>query len=257
VSVPLSQDEIACATVRIECDDSTGSGFHFLRPELVATNHHVVADAPDRAAAVAADGTSWSLELLGYSAEDEDDFALFRADGVGGDRLALLPPGKPGLPELGRQLVFSGFPHGISDLLVQGGTVAGHEGDESFYTDASINAGNSGGPAIDQKLGQVVGQIYASRFLGASQLEHLSDEAEKLAKYCERIAVGGSVQLMGIDFGAFAHAVAQSNILLAEALRVNANTGIGLARNVVPLLEAAEDVGFETSSARKAGRRLR
>ena len=38
-----SYQDAATATVRIECAESIGSGFHFLRPDIVVTNWHVVA----------------------------------------------------------------------------------------------------------------------------------------------------------------------------------------------------------------------
>lgn len=136
-------------------------------------------------------------------------------------------------------MLFSGFPHGIPDLLVQGAAVAGRAAGASFYVDASINGGNSGGPVVDVESGRVVGQVYASRFLGAPELEELSDEAQKLAEYCARLGGGGGVAIMGIDFGTFAQAMARSNLLLAASLRANANTGIGLARDIAPLLDAA------------------
>jgi len=38
-------EKVAKATVQIIAESSAGSGFHFLKPGVIVTNHHVVEDA--------------------------------------------------------------------------------------------------------------------------------------------------------------------------------------------------------------------
>ena len=35
-------EDLANATVQVICGESSGSGFHFRREDIVVTNHHVV-----------------------------------------------------------------------------------------------------------------------------------------------------------------------------------------------------------------------
>ena len=246
--MPLTYDEIARATLRISCCGQSGSGFHFLRPDIVATSYHVVEDDPHVAEAFAEDGTRWGLELLTHSLAEDDDFALYRIRSrVRRDRVALLPPGPPRLPDLGCPIRFSGFPHGIADLLIQQGSVAGYDPEaDGFYIDASVNGGNSGGPAIDGKSGQIVGQVYASHFLGSADVAGLSAQAEQLAARLAAAAeTGARIVVSGINYAATAALAAESSRILARALQAKANTGIGIAREIAVLTAACEDEGID------------
>jgi len=151
-------ETLADATVRIDCGGSSGSGFHFLRPEIIVTADHVVEGNRNAVETMTEDGSAWNLRYLAHSPESDYDFAIFEVDGkVPANRTTLLPPDQPQLPSRGTDVGLAGFPHGIPDLLVQRGIVAGPNADQGFYVDAPVNAGNSGGPVIDTANGSVIG----------------------------------------------------------------------------------------------------
>ena len=83
--------ETANATVRIEAGDSRASGFHFIGPKVIVTNHHVVANgAPVRA--ITENGIAMPLRLLFSSPSNQNDFAIFQVQGdVSPDRFVLQP----------------------------------------------------------------------------------------------------------------------------------------------------------------------
>src|ERR1035437_9072156 len=77
----ISFQDAANATLRIECGSSRGSGFHFIRPNIVVTNNHVIAGMAAPASAVTEDGFKLPLKLLASSATDPKDFAIFEVQG--------------------------------------------------------------------------------------------------------------------------------------------------------------------------------
>jgi Trypsin-like peptidase domain len=243
--------QIADSTVRIECGDARGSGFHFLRPEIVVTNHHVVEDDPDDAVAFAEDGRHWPLRLLAYDDQDGYDFAIYEIGStIPRDRPTLVP-GDIEMPSRGTLVEFAGFPHGIVDLLVQRGTVAGFDSEDSFYIDASVNAGNSGGSVTDVKTGAILGMIYASRFLGANEMTALAEQARQLEQHARGTAAHGKVVIFGIDFGKFAALVGASMQILHRSIEANANTGIGIAYPIQFVLEKCAELGVKPGRRRK------
>ena len=227
--------DLADATLRIECGDSSGSGFHFVRPDLIVTNHHVVdegLEAGESAVAVCEDGNRLDIELRAFSPRDEHDSAVFEVTSELPEGRHILDPTTEYALQRGRELAFSGFPHGIADLLVHQAVVSGHVTDSIFYLDGAVNGGNSGGPIIDLEDGRVVGIVTQRRFLGGQDLDNLSAAADELREHCGAIAGRGSVQLMGIDFGAFADLMAKAMLLIGDVLEANANTGIGIGFSV-------------------------
>lgn len=237
-------DALADATVRIISGQSSGSGFHFLRPEIIVTADHVVEDDRNAVEAIAEDGTSWSLRCRAHSPPTDYDFAIFEIDGTAPTRKPLLPPDQPEVPSRGTDVALAGFPHGIPHLLVQRGIVAGPNADKGFYIDVPVNAGNSGGPAVDEASGLVLGVVTASRFLQGDELEKMSQAAQQIEQYFAGIAGQGSVGIMGMDFGQFAQQVGQSNRLLAKALELNANTGLGIAVGIEYIVDECRKHGL-------------
>jgi trypsin-like peptidase len=235
---------VASATVQIVAGDLCGSGFHYLRPDVIVTNHHVIGEA-DVVTAITEDDEEMELEQVSYSPADEDDYAIYRVtDGLPRGRRALMPADDTSVPARGTQVLFSGFPHAIDDLLVQTASVAGPCLEDAFYIDGSVNGGNSGGPAVNKK-GALVGIVTQRRFLGADDLEEMSEEAQALADYCNRLAQqAGSASIMGIDFGRFAGLVGRSNGLLARSLLDNANVGLGIVYCPQQLHDECERLGL-------------
>ena len=229
-------DDVAAATLRIEYGASRGSGFHFLQPEIVVTNHHVIEGAESAKSpgitGITEAGERINLALVAWSPKTKHDFAILRAQNpVPSGRVVLKPKGIVQMKR-GLGVLFSGFPHGIPHLLVQSATVCGLVGPDVFYLDGSINGGNSGGPIVDASDGTVVGVVTQRRFLGGADLESLADAAEKLRKHCQAISSQGSVQIMGIDMGSFSKMTAEGMLIVRQALEANANTGIGIGFSI-------------------------
>lgn len=220
-------DAIAAATVRIECGDSSGTGFHFVTPGTFVTCYHVIDGDRDAVEAVTEDGERIPLRFVDGSPSEELDYAVFRAQGT--RALPLLAQGPRA--SLGLPVLFAGYPHGFPELLVQKATVAGFKSDEAIYLDGSVNEGNSGGPVVDADSGVVVGVITATRFPGLDDLEALAETAAELYATAADISEGGG----GADL---AKSVAQTNILLHKLLLANANSGIGIALRIEEVMGA-------------------
>jgi hypothetical protein len=229
-------EHAAKATLCIECGDSRGSGFHFLRPDIVITNCHVILDKDGRIGRVirgiTEGGEQSRLNVLASSPPNQDDYAILQtADDLPTGRAALRPKSLDPVSR-GQPVLFAGFPHGISHLLVQSAAISGVLDDKAFYIDGSVNGGNSGGPIVDASEGSVVGVVTERRFLGAPYLYQLAREAERLRTHCESMARLGSVEIMGINFGEFGKLMAEAMLLMREVLEANANTGIGIGYSI-------------------------
>jgi S1-C subfamily serine protease len=239
-------DEAAQATLKIEHGQSSGSGFHFLVPTTVITNYHVIAGAETSGkpiVGITEAGTRIPLKLVASSPTNQHDFAILSVQGAP-------PPGRTSLkPKIvkpgtrGTEVLFAGFPHGISHLLVQRATVAGLVNDRAFYIDGSVNGGNSGGPILDASDGSVMGIVTQRRFLGAQDLQALGAAAKQIHVHCQAISSRGSVQIMGIDFGGFSNLMAQGMLLIQEVLEANANTGIGIGFSIEFVADKCAQLG--------------
>src|ERR1019366_9403757 len=91
-------DDVAAATLRIEYGASRGSGFHFLQPEIVVTNHHVIEGAESAKSpgitGITEAGERINLALVAWSPKTKHDFAILRAQNpVPSGRGVLKPKG--------------------------------------------------------------------------------------------------------------------------------------------------------------------
>jgi hypothetical protein len=222
---------LADSTFRIQCGQSTGSGFSFRSPTIIVTNCHVVAPhltGRTPIVAVTESGVQIPIRLLAHSPESQFDFAILEAQqGMPPGRSILQPDIMSVLPR-GTEIIFSGFPHGIPDLLTHEAVVSGPANPYGFYIDGSVNGGNSGGPIIQKTTGRILGIVTQRRFLGAVQLGQLRQGVAQLSQHCQTIAGRGSVQIMGVDFGSFAQMMAQGFSVIDQILQANANSGIGI-----------------------------
>jgi Trypsin-like peptidase domain len=226
---------LADAVFRVECGQSSGSGFSFRHASIVATNFHVIAPhqvSGNNIQVVTESGVRIAAELVGYSPENQYDFALLRLlSKLPSDRHVLQPKSIPDTPR-GMATLFAGFPHGIHDLLVHEAVVSGPAAPFGFYIDGSVNGGNSGGPIVERASGQLVGLVTQRRFLGAIELGQLRQQVSQLAQHCQGVASQGSAIIMGINFGAFAQMMSQNFLLLDQLLQANANSGIGIGFSI-------------------------
>lgn len=226
---------VANATVRIECGPSKGSGFHFLQPDILITNYHVIVNSQGQNTSIIAvtEGEQrFNLKLLAFSPVNEFDFAILKADSKVPNGQQVLHPKVPSSYVRGTEVIFAGFPHGIHHLLVQRAIISGQISKDVFYLDGSVNAGNSGGPIVDMSDGTVIGIVTQRRFLGAQDLGELRVTAQQLRAHCQQIAGRGSVQIMGIDFGSFSSLMADAMLLIQEVIEANANAGIGIGFSI-------------------------
>ena len=240
-------DDLANATLRIECGSACGSGFQFLSDDIIVTNCHVIDSHLVNKSVITArtgDGRHSEAELLAFSPKDEYDFAILRAANTLGTGRMILEPLQADRLALGSEVAFAGFPHGIHDLLVHSAFISGFCKDLGFFLDGSVNAGNSGGPIIDAQTGRVIGITTQRRFIGAPEMQRMSEEAAELQTYLEKIRGSGQVFVMGVDFGEMARLMARNFSLLKEVIDANANAGIGIGFRIRFALEKCRELGF-------------
>lgn len=147
-------DRVVPSTAAVRCGRSAGAGF-FVDSSLLVTNAHVLCD-----------GGPLTVELSGGERldasvvrKDEDlDIALLRVPGARATPLALADASTL---RRGEKVYAVGSPHGLAFTLSDG-IVSHHArmllGKVYVQVDASINAGNSGGPLLDER-GRVIGVV--------------------------------------------------------------------------------------------------
>jgi S1-C subfamily serine protease len=234
---------LANATLRIECGDSIGSGFHFLQPNIIVTNYHVIANYHSQAPIIAFTEKEQkiNLKLVSYSPINEFDFAILTCEGTLPEGRTVLMPKTRGSETRGTEIAFSGFPHGIPHLIIQRAIISGQLNKVAFYIDGSVNGGNSGGPIVDFSDGKIIGIVTQRRFLGAQDLNQLQKAAKQLRAHCQLLAGRGGIQIMGIDFGGFSSLMAEAMLLIQDVLEANANTGIGIGYYIDFVVEKCKE----------------
>ena len=144
---------------------STGSGFAIGSTTLV-TNRHVVEDSAELGLSTY-DGRDVGVRAA--SIAELADLAVVRTDG----ELPTVPELASADPERGDTITVVGYPQG-GRLTVTSGRIIARTTDplhlnlgEVLVTDAVIEPGNSGSPALDHR-GRVVGVVYAMNAAGQS-----------------------------------------------------------------------------------------
>jgi len=153
----------------IHADAAVYSGTAFVvHPDgFLLTCNHVVQGATD--IQVLIDGKSYTASVL--QEDEKHDLALLQ---IGLNKLTALPLTNSNQVQLGEEVRACGFPLASvvgTDLKVTRGTISGITTigvQKVFQVDAPINAGNSGGPLINEK-GEVVGVVNAK--LAAPDIE--------------------------------------------------------------------------------------
>lgn len=147
--------------VKIELEDgSLGSGFLYNDKGDIVTNAHVVANASN-VKVKTSDSREFSGVVIGVSSET--DVGLVRVQGlVGTDPLKIARDRKG---EVGDEVLALGTPLGLENTVTTG-IISGVDRDfvlepfkyeDVYQISAPIAHGNSGGPLIDSKTGEVLG----------------------------------------------------------------------------------------------------
>ena len=173
----LSAEDIAekalAATVYLEMKDKNGktlgigSGF-FVKPNLIATNYHVIEGAAKGTAKLVGKYTTYNIE--GVTATDRDnDLALLKVTAYGIQPLFL---GNSDTVRIGETVYVAGNPKGLEGTFSDG--IISSRRDkytkERLQMTAPISPGSSGGPVLNRK-GEVIGVSFAQyRALDAENL---------------------------------------------------------------------------------------
>ena len=172
-TVPDIAEKALAATVYLEMQDSNGktlgfgSGF-FVKPNLIATNYHVIAGAASGTAKLVGKYTTYKIE--GWTATDEtNDLALLKVSVSG---IKPLPFGNSDAVKTGETVYVAGNPKGLEGTFSDG--IISSRRDrytkERFQMTAPISPGSSGGPVLNSK-GEVIGvSVAAHRDLDAQNL---------------------------------------------------------------------------------------
>ncbi|GGG23794.1 hypothetical protein GCM10007425_17790 [Lysinibacillus alkalisoli] len=239
--------DLANATVQIISGSSSGSGFHFVKENIVITNHHVIepslisGDIPIYGQYE--DGSICTLKIIDYSDKTEYDYAILEVTQTQNFNPFILNPKVLEKFERGTEIIFSGFPHGIPHLLTHKAIISAPVS-KGFYIDGSVNGGNSGGPIIDAYDGNVIGIVTQRRYVGSVDLQHILQESRQLESHFLNLSKGGSVFIMGVDFKDFAMKMAKTNNIVSDVLTHNANSGIGIGFSICFVYKKLQELGI-------------
>ena len=219
-----------------------GGGSAFLSNDLLVTNHHVFLghlnaqhvgirrdDMPGDQFKVFS-AQDFASRLIAGSAERSYDYAVLKVPEILKEtdyQFTLEPPGRR---RIGDPIALLGFPLEHNNLTCHRGIIS------SFYQsglanviqiDASVNAGNSGGPLIDPATGATFG-IVTRKATGLTQL--FGQLRATINKNIDVVkAAAGGIGVGGIDPVKVALASQQQMMLLLNEIERQANVGIGYA----------------------------
>ncbi|MGM7703169.1 S1C family serine protease [Pseudalkalibacillus sp. Hm43] len=154
-----SQKSVVQLDVESDSGNSVGSGFLYNDQGDVVTNAHVVAGAK-KITIRTADAQQYEGQLIGIG--KSTDIALVRVPKLeGNDPLPVL---HDHLAEIGDEVIALGSPLGLQNSVTTGiisglnrdFTLENYTYSNVYQISAPITQGNSGGPLIDQRTGEVV-----------------------------------------------------------------------------------------------------
>lgn len=147
--------------VKIELEDgSLGSGFLYNNKGDIITNAHVVANAKN-VKVNTTDSKEFTGEVIGIS--NDIDIAIVRVEGL--KEVAPLSIARTRKAEIGDEVLALGSPLGFQNTVTTG-IISGLDRDlnidnfeyeDVYQISAPIAPGNSGGPLVDRKTGEVLG----------------------------------------------------------------------------------------------------
>ncbi|MGB7799822.1 S1 family peptidase [Buttiauxella sp.] len=239
---------LANATFQVIAGDSLGSGFSFMREDLVVTNLHVVASCCDLLALRQINSVTVKTEAnerIGgqiLHIDGDNDFAIMRLQSPLPAGRTVLQPSIGFTPTRGKKLIFAGYPHGLPQLLTNEGIISAPLDNGRFALDGMVNGGNSGGPIIDRETGEAVGIVTQRRYILPPDAQQLSNEVVQLRGYLAQTAQHMSVEVMGVNFGHMADMFSRSLQMVSEMMNHNANPGIGTGFSLDPIVSAVNSL---------------
>ena len=156
-------EKALAATVYLEMKDKNGktlgigSGF-FVKPNLIATNYHVIEGAAKGTAKLVGKYTTYNIE--GVTATDKtNDLALLKVTAYGIKPLSL---GDSDVVRIGETVYVAGNPKGLEGTFSDGIISSRRDKNtkERLQMTAPISPGSSGGPVLNRK-GEVIGISFA------------------------------------------------------------------------------------------------
>lgn len=238
---------IANATFQVRSDNSLGSGFSFIHNDIVVTNFHVVENIIDKSRGVSftnpivigEDG--FEIKSMILAVDEENDIAILKLDIPLPEGRVVLKPFNEFEISRGKKVIFSGFPHGIEDLLTSEAIISAPMADEKFYLDGMINKGNSGGPIVDIDSGLVIGIVTQRRYQHEREANYLQDSAKQVLEIINNYPENIREISRNIDIGHFYKLMAQSLVIFTDMLSLNANSGIGIGFPIKPAVRLIEE----------------
>ncbi len=161
-------EKALAATVYLEMKDTNGktlgigSGF-FVKPNLIATNYHVIAGATKGTAKLVGKSTTYKIE--GVTATDkQNDLALLKVTAYGIKPLSL---GDSDKIRIGETVYVAGNPKGLEGTFSDGiiSSKRSEDTKERLQMTAPISPGSSGGPVLSKK-GEVIGVSFMTLEIG-------------------------------------------------------------------------------------------
>lgn len=235
---------IANATFKVICDEVSGSGFSFCEDSIVITNLHVIESKVDfKTGTVSSspvllmceNGEFIESKVMGVN--KNNDTAILKLNGPLPQGREVLQPLDGFLANRGRKIIFTGYPHGLNELLAHEGTISSPLPADAFNIDGMANGGNSGGPIVEVETGKVIGILSARRFIGDNDMKKLKDATNTIIQQCQSIRQAGTVISAGFNVADLNQAYATGLSMLTAVLENNANSGIAIGLPIAPALK--------------------
>ncbi|HEI9774288.1 serine protease [Klebsiella pneumoniae] len=242
---------LANATFQVIAGDYRGSGFSFMREDLVVTNLHVVATCCDLQnmrqinRVILQTEANDHIDAIILHIDSGNDFAIMRLQSPLPAGRTVLQPSTGFTPTRGKKLIFAGYPHGLPQLLTNEGIISAPLDSGRFALDGMVNGGNSGGPIIDRETGETVGIVTQRRYMLADQASSFSQEISQLRQYLASVSQQGNVAIMGVNFGQMADMFGRSLQIVSDMMSQNANSGIGIGFSIQPVIEVIATIPSE------------
>ncbi|HAJ7390815.1 TPA: trypsin-like peptidase domain-containing protein [Escherichia coli] len=232
---------IANATFQVIAGTSCGSGFSFLREDLVITNLHVIKPLVDlengrtlgQATLITESGQEILAKIL--YVDIEYDFAVMRVSDPLPAGREVLQPSNNFNPVRGLRLIFAGYPHGFPQLLTSEAIISSPLEGGKFAIDGMVNGGNSGGPIVDLETGNVVGIVTQRRYPGKGEADDIGEKSKVLLGELRNMQI--NVRFGGVDFARINSLYAESLATIVKVLESNANPGIGIGFPIQPVID--------------------